>query len=339
MLVGGSKDSRILLISPSKNNCKVLMTLKGHENTVWCLTTLTVFNTIMIASGSEDKTIKIWNPNKKESDRYVMTLYGHTGGVLSLTTLPIHNNTMIASGSFDYTIKLWMPGNGSKNKNLLLTINNDVCVLCLKSMIFEDEIILISGSYDHTIKFWKPFIKQDIKTPKVLEKSLKDRIESKDLKPFLTLDNEDSVLCMTSFILKERFIIALGSFDKTIKLWRPFSIECETKLDSSEKLEKHEKDMKSATKENKLLMLLKGHNDFVCCLNTIFHNNVLYLVSGSNDKVIKIWNINNINSKNHLVVSLKSHTDQIFCLVGFIGSDGEGMMASVSQDMALKLWK
>ena len=56
-----------------------------------------------LASGSHDKTIKIWNPT---DGIVIRTLSGHTDAVIELAVLP---NGHLASGSEDKTIKIWNP--------------------------------------------------------------------------------------------------------------------------------------------------------------------------------------------------------------------------------------
>jgi F-box/WD-40 domain protein MET30 len=60
----------------------------------------------MLASGSSDLTIKLWDTN---SGVLINTLTGHNGGVLCLS-FDSHNT--LASGSADNTIKLWNTGSG-----------------------------------------------------------------------------------------------------------------------------------------------------------------------------------------------------------------------------------
>ena len=74
-----------------------IQTLNGHTNSVRALSTLSNGN---IASGSGDKTIKIWNVSTGEC---IHTLNGHTSCVYALTTL---SDGKIGSGS-DNTIKIW----------------------------------------------------------------------------------------------------------------------------------------------------------------------------------------------------------------------------------------
>ncbi len=56
----------------------------------------------LLASGSADRTIKLW---EVATGREVRTLTGHTDTVLSVAFSP--DGRLLASGSYDKTIKLW----------------------------------------------------------------------------------------------------------------------------------------------------------------------------------------------------------------------------------------
>ena len=66
-----------------------------------------------IASGSDDKTIKLWDA---ASGRELRTLQGHTGMVISVAFSP--DGRTIASGSGDKTIKLWDAASGRELRTL-----------------------------------------------------------------------------------------------------------------------------------------------------------------------------------------------------------------------------
>jgi len=60
----------------------------------------------MLASGSSDNTIKLWDKN---SDGLLRTLEGHGEAIYSVA---FDSNYMLASGSWDDTIKIWNKNSG-----------------------------------------------------------------------------------------------------------------------------------------------------------------------------------------------------------------------------------
>ena len=76
----------------------LLYAFTSHTHIVSTLATLPNGN---LASGSNDNTVKIWNPS---TGLLVYTLTGHTSGVITLATL---SNGNLASGSYDNTVKIW----------------------------------------------------------------------------------------------------------------------------------------------------------------------------------------------------------------------------------------
>ena len=77
---------------------ELLRTLNGHGSSV--LSVAFDSNNIL-ASGSSDRTIKLWNKN---TGHLLRTLIGHGSSVSSVA---FDNNDILASGSLDWTIKLW----------------------------------------------------------------------------------------------------------------------------------------------------------------------------------------------------------------------------------------
>ncbi|KAF7556862.1 hypothetical protein G7Z17_g1119 [Cylindrodendrum hubeiense] len=119
-----------------------IKTFKGHENGVTCLQ----FDDNIMATGSYDTTIRIWNI---ETGEVMRTLRGHTSAVRCLQ----FDDSKLISGSFDKTIKIWNWQTGECLSTLqchtegVLSVHFDGCTLA-------------SGSIDKTVKIFSFDTKQ-----------------------------------------------------------------------------------------------------------------------------------------------------------------------------------
>ncbi|MGE4168377.1 MAG: hypothetical protein AB7E68_02420, partial [Candidatus Babeliales bacterium] len=121
---------------------KLLQTLTGHTDSVFSVAWSP--DGTKLASGSWDKTIKIWNA---QTGTELQTLTGHTGFVHSVAWSP--DGTKLASGSYDKTIKIWDAQTGTE----LQTLTGHTTYI--QSVAWSpDGTKLASGSYDKTIKIW-----------------------------------------------------------------------------------------------------------------------------------------------------------------------------------------
>ncbi|KAK4164711.1 hypothetical protein QBC43DRAFT_317354 [Cladorrhinum sp. PSN259] len=184
----------------------------------------------MIASGSWDKTVRLWNTATGVCD-YI--LEGHTDRIYSIAFSP--DGKTIASGSFDETVRLWnsttgvceymlkghtasiesiafsldgkMVASGSPDKTVRLwNTATGVCDYILQGHISEiqgiafspDGKIIASGSWDKTVRLWNTATGV---CDYILEGHT-DRIYSIAFSP-------------------DGKMIASGSRDRTVRLWRP----------------------------------------------------------------------------------------------------------------------
>ncbi|MEH2290522.1 WD40 repeat domain-containing protein [Nostoc sp.] len=117
--------------------------LIGHSECINCLAISP--DSQILVSGSDDKTINLWNLNTGEK---ICTLLGHTGLVLSVAFSP--NGKNLVSGSDDGKIKLWD-----------LSTKEDICTRnghsgSVNALVFSlDGQIVISGGGDNMIKMWR----------------------------------------------------------------------------------------------------------------------------------------------------------------------------------------
>ncbi len=97
-----------------------------------------------IVSGSDDKTLKLWDA---ASGRALRTLTGHGDQVHAVAFSP--DGRTIVSGSDDKTLKLWDAASGRALRTL--TGHRDV----VRDVAFSpDGRTIVSGSLDQTLKLW-----------------------------------------------------------------------------------------------------------------------------------------------------------------------------------------
>ena len=120
---------------------------EGHTGNVYGLAFKP--NSYLLASGSRDDTVRIWDVGDINNLRHVRTLRGHTGDVNSVAWSP--DGRTLASGSDDGTVRLWNPDNGI-NFAVLRGHTDEVYSVAWS----PDGRILASGSDDTTIRLWNP---------------------------------------------------------------------------------------------------------------------------------------------------------------------------------------
>ncbi|MFN6539367.1 MAG: ribosome assembly protein 4, partial [Nostoc sp. EkiNYC01] len=167
-----------------ENRAIEVNTLEGHSSRVWGVVFSPDGKTL--ASGSDDKTIKLWDVS---TGKAIKTLTGHSSAVISVVFSP--DGKTLASGSSDNTIKLWDVSTGKAIKTL--TGHSSAVI----SVVFSpDGKTLASGSSDKTIKLW------DVNTGKAIK----------------TLTGHSSAVISVVFSPDGK-TLASGSSDNTIKLW------------------------------------------------------------------------------------------------------------------------
>lgn len=244
--------------------------LRGHLDTVTTLTVLHMHDTVVLASASDDDTIRIWDVSS-ELNTATQVLRGHTNrinalaglpdgrlvsgsadetiaiwdlttedsrileghiDVTALAVLPHPNNTRIVSGFADGTIHIWgLPG-GNGNNQVLIGHTD-----WINALVVLPDGRLASGSNDTTIRIW------DLAT---------------GTSQVLT-GHTDWVTTLT--VLNDGRLVS-GSVDRTIRLWDLSS------------------DASSPTQ------VLAGHTKWITALAVLSDGS---LASGSEDGTVRIW--------------------------------------------------
>ncbi|MBO1061190.1 MAG: hypothetical protein HEQ14_09750 [Aphanizomenon flos-aquae CP01] len=163
----------------------LLKTLTGHSD--WVNSVAYSPDGQTLASGSDDKTIKLWDV---KTGNLLQTFTGHSNSVRSVAYSP--DGQTLASGSDDKTIKLWNVKTGKVLQTLTGHSN------WVKSVAYSpDGQTLASGSTDTTIKLW------NVKTGNLLQ----------------TFTGHSDWVKSVAYSLDGQ-TLASGSTDRTIKIWQ-----------------------------------------------------------------------------------------------------------------------
>jgi WD40 repeat protein len=124
------------------NSDDCLQTFKDYNRSVYSV----VFshNSTRLASGSDDRTIQIWNTS---SGNCLQTFKDHNGSVYSVTFS--HDSTRFTSGSEDQTIRIWNVNSGD-----CLQIFKNYNRYVYSVVFLHDSIRLALGSDERTIRIW-----------------------------------------------------------------------------------------------------------------------------------------------------------------------------------------
>ncbi len=219
-----------------------------------------------LATANADRTVQLWSIDGQR----LKTLKGHQDELTSVAFSP--DGQTLVSASADNTTKIW-----KRDGTLLHTLKGRPKPINQVSFSPNGQI-LATASDDRTIKLWKP----DGSLIKTL-KGHRDRVLSVTFSP----DGQTLVS---------------GSGDQTIKLW---------KLDGT------------------LIKTLKGHSDSVRTVS--FSPDGQTLASGSDDKTIKLWKVDGT-----LLRTLKGHSGWVSSLS--FSPDGQTLL-STSGDGTAKFWQ
>jgi serine/threonine protein kinase len=284
-----------------RQNWQCVQTLKGHSSMVQAIAISP--DGQFIASGSNDKTIKLWQVGTGKLVRQLgRWVSGHSNMVHSVAFSPISlnssyqgqsgksagstdlNSRILASASWDNTIRLWDVNTGKEIRTLTGHSN------WVNSVAFSrDGKLLLSGSADCTIKLWQ--VQTGIEIQSFIGHS--DSVSSVAYSPRTT----------TTTNSQDRHLLASGSNDYSIKLWQVYS--------------------------GRNISTLIGHSFFVNCI--AFSHDGEMLASGSGDNTIKLWNVNTGKE----IRTLIGHSDSVWSIAF---SWDRQFLASASWDNTIKLW-
>jgi len=266
---------------------------------------------LMLASGSKDKTIQIWDLATGKSIR---TFPGDSATIWSVAFDA--KGTKLATGTGFWRVMLWDLKTGQVTRSLDHTAS-------VWSVAFSpDGQVVASGSGDKTTKIsdattgsliynlpdHTDFVYSVAFTPdgKSLVSASKDKkitiVDVETGKLLKTLEGHGDQVRSVAVSPDGKTIVS-GSYDESIKIWN---------LETGD-----------------LIRSIKGHSDDI--VSVAISPDGKFIASGSKDKTIKIWDFDT----GELLNTLTGHTDEVYVVT--FSPDGK-TIASGSKDNTIKLW-
>ncbi|KAJ7040343.1 U3 small nucleolar RNA-associated protein [Mycena alexandri] len=284
--------------------------LEGHTEIVLCVDA--GVNGTVLASGSKDKSARIWAPSNS-SDANAVWGYGcvavceghaESVGAISLSRQAGaeggHPGFMF-TGSQDRTIKMWDLGEvplvadagaepvRCQSLNTLKAHEKDINALD----VAPNDRLLVSGSQDRTANIYEIEYGAGVG----------GRAARGGLKLIGTCKGHKRGVWTVKFGRAER-VLATGSGDKTVKLWSLDDFTC--------------------------VKTFEGHTNSV--LRVDFLNAGTQLVSSGSDGLVKLWNVKD----EECATTLDNHQDKIWALAV---SQDEMTVVSAAADSVVTFWQ
>jgi hypothetical protein len=297
-----------------------LRKLSQHSDYVRCVAWST--DGKILASGSWDKTVRLWNG---ESGECLRILKEHTGNIHSVAWGKFRN--ILASGSGDRTVRIWNGESGKCLQVLKGHTRNVHSVAWSTSYQSLSQRILASASWDRTVRIWDGESGNCLQVLKGHRGSVhsvawapgKDILASGSADRTVRIWNgksgeclhvitghTDDVRCVAWSHFTYNLILASGSSDHTVRLW-DYEREVQVKV-------------------------LRGHTNDVRAMEWWPTGDVL--ATGSWDKTVRLWDLQ-FGRDGECVNKLTEHTSKVHSVAW--RRDGN-ILASGSWDKTVQLW-
>lgn len=303
---------------------------KGHRSHVTAVAFHPVWSTL--ASASDDGTINVWDTQTGELER---TIRAHTRAV---TGLDFAASGRLASCSGDLSIKVWDSANDYANIRTL--IGHEHTVSAVKFVPPQDSLLL-SASRDKTVRVWQVDSGYCLRVIKGHSDWVRTLAPSFDGQLFVSAGSDREARIVTIDTGETRAVAAGHEHViECVAIAPPASAKTIGKLQGQDypiedtnlryfATGSRDKNIIIWDSRGEKVTTLHGHDNWVRGL--VFHPNGKHLISVSDDKTLRVWDLETPK----LVKTIVAHSHFVTC----IAWGGAQSIATGSIDALVKLWK
>ena len=341
---------------------------KTQQGAVCAVCAVTVDGRTLLASGSDDATIRVWDPRTGEQ---LTALEGHQDWVNAVCAITVDGRPLLASGSDDATVRVWDLQGGEQltapeghqdwvnavcaitvdGRTLLASASNDATIRvwdprtserrtvleghqgrvnAVCAITVDGRTLLVSGSNDHTVRLWDPRTSEQLTALK---------------------GHQGWVNAVCAITVDGRTLLVSGSNDHTVRLWDPRTSEQLTALEGRQgavnavcAITVDGRDLLASGSDDGTVRLwdlrtgeqltaLGAHQGWVNAVCAITVDGRTLLVSGSSDRTVRLWD----PRTGEPLMVLQAHQGWVNAVCA-ITVDNRDLLASGSDDATVRLW-
>ncbi len=345
--------------------------LEGHTGSVRAVCAFTLDGQVLLASASQDRTIRLWDPATGEERT---SLEGHDDWVRAVCAFTLDGQVLLASASDDRTLRLWDPADG-KQKAAFANYPGWVMGVC--AFTLDDRVLLATVGKRSGVRIWdaatgqRRAILEDsdnwgpadrgicaftVGRKVLLASAGEDSVlriwdPAKKQKVFSAESHDVIVNGVCSFVLEGQTLLASAYENGHVSIWNPVT--------GAEKVIRTESGagvsgVCALTCEGRVLLagacedqtitiwdpedwrisdVLEGHVGWVNSICTFTLGNRDMLASASDDATVRIWDLANCRAQ----ARSDEHASQVNGLCTFSSRD-RVLLASTTDDNVIQIW-
>ncbi|NUL02181.1 trypsin-like peptidase domain-containing protein [Streptomyces lunaelactis] len=358
----GSGDAVYLWDPATEAGAKRLITLKGHDSTVYDLCQLQAADRTYFATASADKTVRLWDPATGEC---VQVITGHTDWVNTVCRVPSPRGDLLASAGVDATVRLWDPLSNETPLRMLTGHKDAINAMC--AIEVGNRVLLATGGADATIRLWDPVTGEAVRTirgrAEPVLKLCPLEVEGQSLLACTTGDaiqlwdpasddaaltlrgHSDDIGALCTLPVHGRTFLASGGLDHTVRLWDPARVQ------SNEAHAVHAVSVVSVDGHTVLVTggddgvqvrdfdtglverVLDGPTDCVRALCPLIVDGRTLVASADDDHFVILWDLRSAG----VFGEYRGHTGAVHAICS-LTVNGRALLASASADCTVRVW-